>query len=109
LGKLQVKTAKKDTRELSTAVWFGGLMVRTLFIAILVLITSRVASPQLEHIWSIYETPSDLVRVILGLGVCVWLVVHIFILPKDRAGYLIWIYLGVLLLPLSALCAFVIW
>jgi F0F1-type ATP synthase membrane subunit a len=104
-----VKTAKKDSPELSTAVWFGGLTLRTLFIAVLVLITTRVASPQIEHIWSLYETPGDLVRVILGLGVCVWLVVHIFILPKDRAGYRTWLYLGVLLLPLSVLCAFVIW
>ena len=106
---MQVKAAKKDTPELSTAVWFGGLTVRTLFIAVLVLITARVASPQIEHISSLYETPSDLVRAILGLGVSVWLVVHIFILPKDRAGYRTWLYLGVLLLPLSVLCAFVIW
>jgi hypothetical protein len=106
---LQVKTAKKDPSELPTAVWFGGLTVRTLFIAVLVVITTRVASPQIEHIWSLYETPGDLVRVILGAGVCIWLIVHIFILPKDRAGYRTWLYLGVLLLPLSILCAFVIW
>jgi hypothetical protein len=111
---LQVKTAKKDTPELSTpelstAVWFGGLTVRTLFIAVLVVITTRVASPQIEHIWSLYETPGDLVRVLLGLGVCVWLIVHIFILPKDRSGYRTWLYLGALLLPLSILCAVVIW
>ena len=71
---------------MSRTVWFGGLTVRSIFIAILIVITARVASPQIEHIWSLYETPGDLVRVILGLGVCVWLVVHIFILPKDRAG-----------------------
>jgi hypothetical protein len=106
---LQVKTAKKDTPELSTAVWFGGLTVRTLFIAVLVVITTRVASPQIEHIWSLYETPGDLVRVLLGFGVCIWLIVHIFILPKDRSGYRTWLYLGALLLPLSILCAFVIW
>ena len=104
-----MKTARKGASELSKAVWFGGLTVRTLFIAVLIVITARVASPQIEHIWSLYETPGDLFRVLLGLGVCVWLAVHIFILPKDRAGYRTWLYLGALLLPLSILCAFFIW
>ena len=104
-----MKTAKKGTPELSTAVWFGGLMVRTLFIAVLVLITGRVASPQIEHIWSLYETPGDLIRVALGAAVCVWLVVHLFILPKDAGGYRTWFYLGFTVLPLSVICAVAIW
>jgi hypothetical protein len=63
----------------------------------------------MEHIWSLYETPGDLMRVALGFAVCVWLTVHIFILPKDAHGYLTWLYLGVALLPLSVLCAVAIW
>ena len=95
--------------ELSRAVWFGGLIVRTIFIAILIVITARVASPQIEHIWAIYETPGDLVRVAIGFAVCLWLAVHLFILPKDAGGYRTWLYLGVAILPLSVLCGFVIW
>ena len=106
-----MKTVKKEAphTELSSAVRFGGLTVRTLFIAVLIVITARVASPQIEHIRSLYETPGDLIRVLLGLGVCVWLAVHIFIPPKDRTGYRTWLYLGLLMLPLSILCAIVIW
>ena len=94
---------------MSRTVWFGGLTVRTIFIAMLIVITARVASPQMEHIWAIYETPSDLIRVAIGFAVCLWLVVHLFILPKDAHGYRTWLRIGVAILPLAALCTFVIW
>jgi hypothetical protein len=86
-----------------------GLVFRTIFICILVVITARVASPEVEHIWSVYETPGDLIRVVLGFAVCVWLVVHLFVLPKDAAGYRTWFYLGFALIPLSILLGVVTW
>ena len=99
----------KKSGETSRTVWFGGLTVRSIFIALLILITARVASPQMEHIWAIWETPSDLVRVAIGFAVCLWLAVHLFILPKDAGGFRTWLHLGVVILPLSVLCAFAIW
>jgi hypothetical protein len=90
-------------------VWYGGVLGRTLFLIILIVITARVASPQIERLSSIYETPGDLIRVVMGVGVCGWFVVNLFILPKDAGAYRIWMYLGLLLLPLSALCAYVVW
>jgi hypothetical protein len=106
-----VNTASKKLPDakLSTTVWLAGLVVRTLFIGILIVITARVSSPQLEHISSLYETPSDLVRVALGFVVCVWLAANLFIVPKDPGGYRTWAQLGLILLPLSLLCAYVIW
>ena len=101
--------AVKRPGEMSRTVWFGGLTVRSIFIAILILITARVASPQMEHIWAIWETPSDFVRVAIGFAVCVWLAVHLFIPPKDAHGYRTWLYLSVGILPLSLICAFAIW
>jgi hypothetical protein len=86
-----------------------GAIFRTIFICVLVVITARVASPQVEHIWSIYETPGDLIRVVLGFAVCVWLVVHLFVPPRDEAGYRIWFYLGFPLIPLAILLGVVIW
>ena len=86
-----------------------GLIFRTIFICILVVITARVASPEVEHIWSVYETPGDLIRVALGFAVCVWLIVHLFVLPKDAAGYRTWFYLGFALIPLSILLGLVTW
>jgi hypothetical protein len=106
-----VSTAKtKDSDDkISRSVWLGGLAVRTIFIAILITVTARVASPQVEHMWTIWETPDDVIRVALGAGVCFWLIIHIFILPKDEAGYRTWLYMGLAIVPLSILCAVVIW
>ena len=100
---------KAPGTKVSRSVWLGGLAVRTIFIAILIAITARVSSPQIEHVWSLWETPGDLVRVALGVAVCLWLLVHLFILPRDASGYRTWLYLGFILLPLSILCAFAIW
>jgi len=86
-----------------------GIAFRTLFIVVLTVITARVASPQIEKIWSAYETPSELIRVALGFAVCLWLIIHIFKLPKDADGYRTWLYLGLAIVPLAVLCAIVIW
>ena len=106
---LRVDTARNSNSELPVLIWIGGVTVRALFIVMLAVVTARVASPQLEHLGSLYETPSDLIRVGLGFAVCMWLVANVFILPKDAEAYRIWLYLGVAILPLSLLCAVVIW
>jgi len=101
--------AKKSRPDIPVLVWIGGTAVRTLFLIVLMVVTARVASPQIENIWSIFETPGDLIRVALGLVVCVWLLANLFILPKDPGAYRTWLYLGITVLPLSVFCAFVIW
>ena len=106
---LQANTTEKPVPKPSASVWFGGVVVRTLFLIVLTVITARVASPQMERISSLYETPGDLIRVLLGFGVCAWFIVNLFILPKDAGAYRTWMYLGVTVLPLSLLCAFVVW
>jgi hypothetical protein len=90
-------------------IWYGGVAVRTVFLIVLTVLTARVASPQIERLSSLYETPGDLIRVLMGVGVCAWFVVNLFILPKDAGAYRTWMYLGLALLPLSVLCAFVVW
>jgi hypothetical protein len=105
----QGSKARRSDLQPSFGVWFGGVAFRTLFLIVLTVMTARVASPQIEHFWSAYETPGDLIRVVIGLGVCAWLTVNLFILPKDAGAYRTWMYLGVAVLPLSVLCAFVVW
>jgi hypothetical protein len=106
---LPVNTTKKSDPKPSAQVWIGGVLVRTLFLIVLTVITARVASPQMERLSSLYETPGDLIRVLLGFGVCAWFIVNLFILPKDAGAYRTWMYLGLAILPLSLLCAFVVW
>jgi hypothetical protein len=105
----QARTASKSDPQPSRHVWIGGIAFRTLILIVLTVMTARVASPQIEHFWSAYETPGDLIRVLIGLGICGWFVVNLFILPKDAGAYRTWMYLGVAVLPLSVLCAFVVW
>jgi hypothetical protein len=105
----QMGTGKKAESKPPAYVWFGGVAVRTLFLIVLTILTARVASPQIERLSSIYETPGDLVRVLMGVAVCSWFIVNLFILPKDAGAYRTWMYLGLAVLPLSVLCAFVVW
>jgi hypothetical protein len=106
---LPANTAIKAGVQPSNRVWFGGVLVRTVFLIVLTVITARVASPQMEHFSSLHETPGDLIRVLLGFGVCGWFIVNLFILPKDPGAYRTWMYLGVTVLPLALLCAVVVW
>jgi hypothetical protein len=99
---------RPDHSKLPFGVWTAGLISRTLFILILTVTTVHVASPQNESIWSAYETPGDLIRMVVGLGLCLWLVVNLFIPPKDSGGYWTWIYLAPLV-PLALLCTIVTW
>jgi hypothetical protein len=104
----QTRKADESTKPPSH-VWAGGVVVRTIFLIVLVVLTARVASPQMERLTSIYETPGDLIRVLMGVAVCAVFIVNMFRLPKDGGAYRTWLYMSVALLPLAALCAYVVW
>ena len=108
---LQVNPARKEetTSKLPFHIWAGGVAVRTIFLIVLIVLTARVASPQMERLNSLYETPGDLIRVLMGVAVCAWFIVNVFKLPKDGGAYRTWMYMGLALLPLAALCAYVVW
>ena len=108
-ANLRADTATKPKPKTPAGVWIGGVAVRTIFLVVLTVLTARVASPQIERLSSLYETPDDLIRVALGFAVCVWFVVNLFILPKDTGAFQTWMYLGLAILPLSLLCAIVVW
>ncbi len=101
--------AARKANPPSPKVILGGLAFRTLFIMAFAVLTARVASPQIEKLYSVFETPDDLIRVALGFALCTWCVVNVFILPKDVEVYRIWLYLGLVILPLALLCTFVVW
>jgi hypothetical protein len=74
-----------------------------------VVVTVHVSGPQSETIWSAYETPGDLVRMALGLVVILWMLIHLFMLPKDAEGYRTWLYLGLAAVPFALILAFAVW
>jgi hypothetical protein len=86
-----------------------AVILRTLFIGALAAITVRVSSPQSESLASIYETPEDLIRLALGFAVCLWIVIHLFMLPRTAEGYRMWVYLGLVVAPLTWAVAIIIW
>jgi hypothetical protein len=75
----------------------------------LIAVTLRVAMPQNETIWTVDDTPADLVRLILGILVSVFLFVQLFRGPKDSSGYRTWLYLGLAAVPLALVLLVAIW
>jgi hypothetical protein len=79
----------------------GAIVLRALFIVALLIVVARVSAPQNESIWSAYETPGDLIRLALGVAVGLWVLLHLFMLPKDPEGYRTWVYLGLVIAPFA--------
>jgi hypothetical protein len=88
---------------------FVGKVLRTIFLIGLMIVTLRVALPQSETIWTIYDEPGDLVRFGLGLGVCVWIAVHLFKLPKESEAFQTWFNFGLAGVPFIIVCAVFLW
>ena len=87
----------------------AALVLRAVFIGILIVLVARVSSPQSETIWSAYDTPGDLIRVVLGLVACLWLLYSAFSLPKDDEAHRSWIYISLFAGPLALACVIVFW
>jgi hypothetical protein len=101
-------------RDLSTSKRLSGLRVtatilRTVFICLLIVVTLRVAMPQNETIWTAYDTPLDLVRLILGVLASIFLAAQLFYGPTDAHGYRTWLYLGLAAVPIGLVLLIVVW
>jgi archaellum biogenesis protein FlaJ (TadC family) len=83
--------------------------LRIAFIALLLVVTVRVSMPQNETIWTIFDTPWDLVRLALGLAVCIGIVIQVLRTPVDANGYRTWVYLGLAAVPFALICIFAVW
>jgi hypothetical protein len=95
--------------RISTTLRIAAIFLRAVFIATLLVVTARVSIPQSESIWSAYETPGDLVRLALGLAVGIWILVHLFMLPKDPEAYRTWVVLGLIVAPFVLWVAIATW
>jgi hypothetical protein len=91
------------------ALRIAAIVLRTVFIVLLLVLTMRVSLPQNETIWTAYDTPADLVRVSLGIGVCAWLGYQLFIIPNDAESSRTWFYLGLVAVPFALIVLFVAW
>jgi hypothetical protein len=103
------REANSPAANIPLGLRIAGLVVRTIFIVALLLVTLRVSMPQSETIWTVYETPRDLIRLALGLAVCTWAVSQLFVVPKDARAYRTWLYLGLAALPFALILVAVVW
>jgi len=87
----------------------AALILRAVFLGTLIALAIRVSAPQSETIWSAYETPGDLVRLVLGTAVAIGILVQLFRPPKDAHAYYTWAYLGIVLAPLAVVVAITAW
>jgi hypothetical protein len=101
--------ASPPTEKISPVLRMTATVLRVVFICIVVLITFIVSMPQNETIWTVYDTPLDVVRLLLGLAVCIWLAVQLFKGPRDSPGYRTWLYLGLVAIPFAVICLLAIW
>ena len=65
-----ITNANEGMTTVPLGVRIAGLVLRTLFIGIFVVLVARVSLPLNETIWSAYDTPGDLIRVVVGLVAC---------------------------------------
>ncbi|MGO9702735.1 MAG: hypothetical protein ACLPX7_26145 [Xanthobacteraceae bacterium] len=100
---------ESSTARTSHGLRIVGTLLRTAFIIALLAVTVRVALPQNETIWTAYETPGDLIRMALGLVVCVWIGFQLFRVPKDAQAYRTWLYLGLTAVPFAMVCVLMLW
>jgi hypothetical protein len=109
MANLEHPTDAKPSPDVSHTLRVTAIVFRTLFIVLLLVLTLRVSLPQNETIWTAYDTPADLVRLILGLGVCVWLIYQLFQVPDDAGSSRTWFYLGLVAVPFTLIVLFVVW
>ena len=101
--------AKLPASQGSNGLRIAATLLRTAFIFILMALMVRVSLPQSETIWTAYDTPADLVRLILGVGVCAWLVYQLFEVPHDAGSSRTWFYLGLVAVPFALIVLYVAW
>jgi archaellum biogenesis protein FlaJ (TadC family) len=101
--------AKVPASNLSPGLRVASVILRALFLACLLVVTLRVSMPQSETIWTAYETPGDLIRMGLGLAVCVGILIQLFAAPKDPQRHRTWLYLGLAAVPFALICVVAVW
>jgi len=101
--------AKRPETRISPRQRMLALVLRTVFIAALLVVIVHVSMPQSASLWTAYEAPADLVRLIFGFAICAWLALQLFVLPKDPGAYRTWLYLGLAAVPFVVICIVGIW
>ena len=101
-------TRPKDA-DAPSRVRFASLVLRTVFIVLLLVVIAHVSMPQSETLWTVFDTPGDVVRLVLGIAACVWIAFQLFTVPHDPHAHRTWLHLGLVAVPFVLICIIAIW
>jgi hypothetical protein len=101
--------AQETDAEPSARLRFASLILRTIFIVSLVVVIAHVSMPQSETLWTIFDTPADVVRLLLGTAACAWTAFQLFTMPNDLHAHRTWLHLGLVAVPFALICIIAIW
>jgi hypothetical protein len=101
--------AKETGAEPSARLRLASFILRTIFIVSLVVVIAHVSMPQSETLWTIFDTPGDVVRLLLGMAACTWIAFQLFTMPSDLHAHRTWLRLGVVAVPFVLICILAIW
>jgi hypothetical protein len=100
---------KKAGAEPSARLRLASLILRTIFIVALVVVIAHVSMPQSETLWTIFDTPADVVRLLLGMAACAWIAFQLFTMPDDLHAHRTWLRLGIIAVPFVLVCILAVW
>jgi hypothetical protein len=107
--RAHIPESQLSPSEIPARLRIAGNVLRAVFIVCLLAITVRVSMPQNETIWTVYDTPGDVVRMALGFVVFVWIAIQLFRMPKDANAYRTWLYFGLVAVPFALICLRAVW
>lgn len=96
-------------RKSPTSLRVASTLLRGIFLGVLGTVTLRVTMPEKVTLFSPYAEWGDLVRMVIGLAVCVALAIQLFKGPKTSNGYRVWLYFGLVAVPFAIICLVAIW
>ena len=110
-GSFQLPAGSADRPDYGVPgyIKFAAILFRSVFIIALLIVTAWASSPQFGTNWLDHFTLKDAIRTTLGAAACLWMLVNLFILPKDVNGYRTWTYIGLALTPLVLIFFIVFW
>jgi len=101
--------AKSAGATISPRMRLVGVLLRSVFIVLLLVALLHLSMPQNETIWTIFDTPGDVVRLALGLAMCVWVGIQLFAMPRDSLAFRTWLYVGLAAVPFLVICIIGTW
>ena len=108
-GALAGRAGHLTAKDLPIYLKLASVLLRSAFLVALVAVAIRVSAPQALSAGWLDMPAGDMARVTIGLIFCLCMLRQAIRFPPDAGAYRTWLYLGLALAPLSAVCLIAIW